>query len=197
MVNTAGCSADTSFTLNIISVNVSVEVVGKDTICSGEEAPLLATASGNSTGYTYSWSPASTLDNSSIPNPVASPNGQETYTVTVTGDNGCSATGSVTVYFMETQCRDPYIFVPKAFTPNGDNNNDRFRVRGTNITELLFIVYDRWGEEVYRTEDPEHEGWDGTFRGEPSTPDSYGWYLRVRCGDGQIFENKGNVTLFK
>lgn len=41
-----------------------------------------------------------------------------------------------------------------------------FRVRGTNITELLFIVYDRWGEEVYRTEDPEHQGWDGTFQGQ-------------------------------
>jgi gliding motility-associated-like protein len=197
VTNLAGCVADTSFTVNIITVNVDVEVTGKDTICSGESTPLLATASGTATEYTYSWSPAGSLDNSNIPNPIASPDGQETYTVTVTGDNLCTATGSVTVYFMETQCRDPYIFVPKAFTPNADNNNDRFRVRGTNITELLFIVYDRWGEEVYRTEDPDHAGWDGTYRGEPSTPDSYGWYLRVRCGNGQIFENKGNVTLFK
>ena len=98
---------------------------------------------------------------------------------------------------METQCRDPYIFVPKAFTPNGDGNNDFFRVRGTDITELYFIVYNRWGEEVYRTEEPEHIGWDGSFRGKASSPDSYGWYLRVRCGNGEYFENKGNVTLLK
>jgi gliding motility-associated-like protein len=197
VTNFAGCVADTSFTVNIITVNVEVEVTGKDTICTGESTALLATASGTAAEYSYSWSPAGSLDNANIPNPIASPNGQETYTVTVTGDDLCTATGSVTVYFMETECRDPYIFVPKAFTPNGDGNNDMFRVRGTNITELLFIVYDRWGEEVYRTEDPEHQGWDGTFRGKESTPDSYGWYLRVRCGNGQIFENKGNVTLFK
>ncbi len=197
VTNFAGCVADTSFTVNIIIVNVEVEVAGKDTICTGESTALLASASGTAAEYSYSWTPAGSLDNANIPNPIASPNGQETYTVTVTGDDLCTATGSVTVYFMETECRDPYIFVPKAFTPNGDGNNDMFRVRGTNITELLFIVYDRWGEEVYKTEDPEHLGWDGTFRGKESTPDSYGWYLRVRCGNGQIFENKGNVTLLK
>ena len=121
----------------------------------------------------------------------------QTYTVTVTADDLCTATGSVTIFYRETQCRDPYIFVPKAFTPNGDGNNDFFRVRGSDITELYFIVYDRWGEEVYRTEDPEHLGWDGSFKGRAVTPDAYGWYLRVRCGNGDIFENKGNVTLLK
>ncbi len=97
----------------------------------------------------------------------------------------------------ERPCEHPYIFVPNAFTPNGDGQNDYFRARGDDITEIFFMVYNRWGEEVYRTEDPKHPGWDGTFRGKALTPDSYGWYLRATCGNGQVYEGKGNVTLLK
>jgi gliding motility-associated-like protein len=191
------CTAVDTVTVTSIFVGVTAEVTGKDTLCLNESTTLLAMPVGNATVYTYSWSPDETLVGANTPTPIATPNGPQTYTVTVTGDGLCTATASVEVFFMETQCRDPYIFVPKAFTPNGDGNNDLFRVRGTDITELYFIVYDRWGEEMYRTEDPVHTGWDGTFRGRAVTPDSYGWYLKVRCGDGQYFENKGNVTLLK
>ncbi|MBK9336850.1 MAG: gliding motility-associated C-terminal domain-containing protein [Lewinellaceae bacterium] len=191
------CTAVDTVTVTTIIVDVTAEVTGKDTVCLNESTTLLAVPVGNAIVYTYSWSPAETLEGADTPTPVATPNGPQTYTVTVTGDGFCTATASVEVFFMETQCRAPYIFVPNAFTPNGDGNNDLFRVRGTDITELYFIVYDRWGEEMYRTEDPQHTGWDGTFRGRAVTPDSYGWYLRVRCGNEQYFENKGNVTLLK
>ena len=195
--NQYGCTATDSVQLTVIAVNVGVEVTGKDTICTGQSTQLSATATGTADQYTYSWSPGNTLTGADTPNPVATPDQEITYTVTVTGDDLCTATGSVTVYFMETRCEEPYIFVPKAFTPNDDGNNDRFQVRSTVIRDLLFIVYDRWGEEVYRTTDPEHLGWDGTFRGKASTPDSYGWYLQVTCVDGQFFEKEGDVTLLK
>ncbi|MBL7796116.1 MAG: PKD domain-containing protein, partial [Saprospiraceae bacterium] len=191
------CVVRDTVTVETIIVGVTAEVTGKDTLCLNESTTLLAMPVGNATVYTYSWSPDETLEGADTPTPTATPNGPQTYTVTVTGDGLCTATASVEVFFMETQCRDPYIFVPLAFTPNGDGNNDYFRVRGTDITELYFIVYNRWGEEVYRTEDPAHIGWDGTFRGKAVTPDAFGWYLRVRCGNGQYFENKGNVTLLK
>jgi gliding motility-associated-like protein len=170
---------------------------GKDTLCRNDTTTLSATVKGNASTYTYSWTPAETLIGANTPNPLAVPNGPQVYTVAVVADGLCVDTASVEVYFIEYVCRDPYVFVPKAFTPNGDGNNDYFRVRGADITEIYFIVYTRWGEEVYRTEDPDHVGWDGTFRGKPLAPDAYGWYLRVRCGNGQWFENKGNVTLLR
>ncbi|MFN0014880.1 MAG: PKD domain-containing protein, partial [Saprospiraceae bacterium] len=191
------CVVRDTVTVETIFVGVTAEVTGKDMVCLNDSTSLLAVPVGNAGTYTYSWSPAETLTGADTPTPTAIPNGPQTYTVTVTGDDLCTATATVEVFFMETQCRDPYIFVPQAFTPNGDGNNDMFRVRGTDITELYFIVYNRWGEEVYRTEDPQHSGWDGTFRGQAVTPDAFGWYLRVRCGGGQVFENKGNVTLLK
>ena len=109
----------------------------------------------------------------------------------------CPGFASVTVFFMDTECAEPYIFVPKAFTPNGDDNNDKFIVRGANIKEMHFIVWDRWGEKVYETSDILALGWDGTYNGKESTPDSYAWYLEVTCGNGATYVYKGNVTLLK
>ncbi|TNE62782.1 MAG: T9SS type B sorting domain-containing protein [Bacteroidetes bacterium] len=194
---TEQCQDADTVTVSVTLVSVTAEVTGKDTLCLNDSTTLLAIPSGNAGFYTYSWSPANTLVGADTAEPIATPTGVQTYTVTVTGDDLCTATASVTVYLRETECKDPYIFVPKAFTPNGDGNNDYFRVRGVDITEIYFIVYDRWGEEVYKTEDPEHLGWDGTYRGEPSTPDTYGWYLLVTCGNGDIYKAKGNVTLLK
>ncbi len=194
---TGRCTATDTVQVRTIFVEVSAEVIGKDTLCRNDTTTLSATVKGNASTYTYSWTPAETLIGANTPNPLAVPNGPQVYTVAVVADGLCVDTASVEVYFTEYVCRDPYVFVPKAFTPNGDGNNDFFRVRGADITEIYFIVYTRWGEEVYRTEDPNHVGWDGTFRGKPLAPDAYGWYLRVRCGNGQWFENKGNVTLLR
>ncbi len=194
---TGRCTATDTVHVRTIFVEVSAEVIGKDTLCRNDTTTLSATVKGNASTYTYSWTPAETLIGANTPNPLAVPNGPQVYTVAVVADGLCVDTASVEVYFIEYVCRDPYVFVPKAFTPNGDGNNDYFRVRGADITEIYFIVYTRWGEEVYRTEDPDHVGWDGTFRGKPLAPDAYGWYLRVRCGNGQWFENKGNVTLLR
>lgn len=197
VTNQYGCKDTFTFQVNVTEVAVTAEVTGPDTICTGQTTRLLATATGNASVYTYQWVPAATLDHSDIADPIASPQETTDYIVTVLGDGLCPASASVTVYFMSTECAEPYIFVPKAFTPNGDENNDRFIVRGTDIKELHFIVWDRWGEKVYETTDINALGWDGTFNGKELTPDSYAWYLEVTCGNGATFVNKGNVTLLK
>ncbi|MCB9330013.1 MAG: gliding motility-associated C-terminal domain-containing protein [Lewinellaceae bacterium] len=203
VTNQYGCTDVAVTNIDVVVVTVTAEVDGSDTICTGQFANLKATAGGNAGFYTYLWSPSGTLSGADTAEPVATPTQTQTYTVTVTGDDLCTATGSVTIFFRETQCAEPYIFVPKAFTPNGDGNNDFFRVRGTDqlgIRRIYFIVYNRWGEEVYKTEQPIHQGWDGTFRGKSATPDSYGWYLEVECNDDDnviLYKTKGNVTLLR
>ena len=200
VTNQYGCTDVAGTFVDVLTVNVSVEVTGKDTICLGESTRLKATATGGGL-YTYAWSPAGSLTGADTAEPVAMPTQTETYTVTVTDvETGCTATGSVTIYFRATECQPPYIFVPKAFTPNGDGHNDFFRVRSAVITKIYFIVYNRWGEEVYRTEDVNHLGWDGRFRGVAATPDAYGWYLEAWCGNEEGppgYVDKGNVTLLK
>ncbi|MEZ4939740.1 MAG: gliding motility-associated C-terminal domain-containing protein [Saprospiraceae bacterium] len=203
VTNQYGCTDVGVASVDVVTVTVTVEIDGPDTICTGQSTILKATAAGNAGFYTYAWSPTGSLNGADTAEPVAMPTQTQTYTVTVTGDDLCTATASVTVFFRETQCAEPYIFVPKAFTPNGDGNNDFFRVRGTDqlgIRRIYFIVYNRWGEEVYKTEQPIHQGWDGTFRGKEATPDAYGWYLEVECTDDDnviLYKTKGNVTLLK
>jgi gliding motility-associated-like protein len=196
-VNQFGCADTMVFNVNVYDIAVTAEVIGIDTVLPGQSTELLATVTSNSTNITYEWTPAGTLDNANIPNPTATPFETTVYIVTAVAENLCPDTASVIVYYRSPDCDNPFIFVPTAFTPNGDGNNDFFIVRGTDIKELYFAVWNRWGEKVYETTDPQAKGWDGTYGGKELLSDSYAWYLAVTCGNGEIFKDKGNVTLLK
>lgn len=197
IINQFGCKDTLAFSVDVISISVTAEVTGKDTICPGQSTELLATVTSNSNDITYQWTPSSSLTGANTANPTAEPMENTQYIVTATAAGLCPDTASVTVFFMTGECVEPYIFVPKAFTPNNDGNNEFFIVRGVNITELYFVVWDRWGEKVFETTNPLDQGWDGTFDGKELTPDSYAWYVRVTCGNGETYVNKGDVTLLK
>ncbi|MDO8999774.1 MAG: PKD domain-containing protein [Bacteroidota bacterium] len=67
----------------------------------------------------------------------------------------------------------PTIFVPNTFTPkNGDGLNDVFLVKGINFNEFTMLIFDRWGEKIYETNDPS-QGWNGTFKGQECKMDTY------------------------
>lgn len=197
VTNQFGCVDTANILVNVFQLAVNAQIDGKVTICPGDSTTLIAVPSGG-TDYTFEWSPAGSLSNPFDSITYAYPTETTLYTVTITAANTeCTATAEVTVTLMSNECVEPYIFVPKAFTPNNDGKNDLFLVRGVNIKEIYFVVFDRWGEKVYETDDPAHTGWDGTFNGKELTPDAYGWYLRATCGNGAVYENKGNVTLLK
>ncbi len=197
VTNQLGCTATTAFNVAVIKIVATADVMGKDTICPGEAAQLEVKPTGSS-NYTYTWSPAATLSNASIANPMARPDQTTVYSVTVSDANQCSTTvGNITVFFRSLECQEPFIFIPKAFTPNNDQNNDMFRVRGVDIKKIYFVVYNRWGEKVYETEDPQHIGWNGMYNNKESTPDAYSWYLEATCGNGEVFKKRGDVTLLK
>jgi len=150
-------------------------------------------------GYKYSWTPIETLSNPESQSPVATPKDTTTYTVSVSDpENGqCIYDTSITIYVVDRIiCGEPDIFIPNAFTPNGDHNNDVIYVRGHHIGKLHFIIYDRWGEKVFETTDI-RKGWDGTFKGDNVDPDVFVYYLEVDCVDGQKYFKKGNVTLIR
>ncbi|MEP7169887.1 MAG: gliding motility-associated C-terminal domain-containing protein, partial [Bacteroidota bacterium] len=91
---------------------------------------------------------------------------------------------------------EPQIFIPNAFTPNDDGNNDILYVRGNLIRELLLRIYDRWGEKVFETNIP-GTGWNGTYNGKPVQPGVYDYYLDATCYNNEKFFKKGNVTVIK
>ena len=95
----------------------------------------------------YNWTPPTGLSDSTLADPVAAPAETTVYTLTVTSEGGCKASGEVTVNVYTP------LTVPNAFTPNGDGHNDVFYVlagpEGIRISELN--VYDRWGQCVSGT----------------------------------------------
>jgi gliding motility-associated-like protein len=88
------------------------------------------------------------------------------------------------------------IFVPNAFSPNGDGQNDILYFRGNGFKDLDFVIYDRWGEKVFETTDKQ-VGWDGTYKGVKLSTAVFSYYVKATNYSGTEIEKKGNVTLVR
>lgn len=94
------------------------------------------------------------------------------------------------------QCQ-PGILVPTAFSPNGDNNNDLFRlIAGNDIRTFTVTIYDRWGNKMFKTSESGH-GWDGTFNGKPVNAGVYAYMLEIVYKNGTAELKSGNITLIR
>jgi gliding motility-associated-like protein len=90
------------------------------------------------------------------------------------------------------------IYVPNAFSPNGDGLNDVLRVFGVSIKSINFSIFDRWGEKIFSVETSDlNNGWDGTYRGKLLPPDVFVYYLDAEFEDGQRKQMKGSVTILR
>ncbi len=176
-----------------IYINLTI-TVSRDTIFEGQQVYLEATNLGP--GYSYKWTPSTWLSNDRIYNPIATPNGTIEYHLLVTDQWGCEFRTSVLITVIEVICDDPHIFVPNAFTPNGDGVNDVLYVYSLFADEIYFAIYNRWGEKVFETTDLQR-GWDGTYKGREVDPGVFDYYLQVRCFNQQKFRKKGNITLIR
>jgi gliding motility-associated-like protein len=143
-------------------------------------------------GTHFQWTPAQWLSNATIADPIASPLDNVTYTVTATNDAGCRDEDSVIIKLNAPND----IFVPTAFTPNGDGKNDTFKPYiGRSFTLLDFTVYDRWGEKIFTTK--KENGWDGKINGQPQNSGIYVWILKANDEHGSIINKKGIVALIR
>lgn len=95
------------------------------------------------------------------------------YYVHVTNAYDCSGSDSARV----VEYCPATIFIPNTFTPNGDDINDIFLPLGKSIATMQLLVFDRWGEQIFASDDPEM-GWDGTYKGEFVKNDMYIWRLQ-------------------
>jgi gliding motility-associated-like protein len=116
-------------------------------------------------------------------------------------NNGCGDSSIVNIEVDKQQT----VFIPDAFSPNGDGTNDVFTIYASSDVERIetFMVFDRWGEMIHIGEDfepnsidPDH-GWDGTFRGQAMNPAVFVYYAEIRLADGTKIVRKGDVTLVR
>ena len=90
----------------------------------------------------------------------------------------------------------PAIGVPYEFSANGDGENDVLYVKGQDVKNMDFKVFNRWGELVFETNDI-NKGWDGVYKGVAQEMEVYVWTLSVTFGNGKAATKKGNVTLLR
>ncbi len=188
-----GCTATQSFNVTIVGslpVNIDPEY---SEIEAGESVVLTATGADN-----YSWSPSAGLSCTDCPNPTASPDVTTTYYVTATDDNGCTG-GDTALVVIKLPCGE--IFVPTIFSPNGTGpqKNNNLCVFGTAacVEELIFEVYDRWGEKVFETTDIT-KCWDGNYKDKPMNNGIYVYRLYVKLwNNDEAIEQSGNTTLVR
>ena len=165
-----------------------------DTLITGETALLMAYPN----GLEYVWQPATSVINQTNNTAEVGIVKTTEFTVQLTDSvvKECFRSERVNIIFIDANCEEPYIFVPNAFTPNGDGENDVLFVRGRNITDLYFAIFNRWGERVFETED-QSVGWDGFYKSMSSDPAVFDYYLKFKCDGGREHFIKGNVTVIR
>ncbi len=142
----------------------------------------------------FFWSPGTGLNNQNIANPIAVLSANQQYILRVQSAAGCSSTDTVNVIVYKVK---PGLYVPNAFTPDGDGVNDVFRPVPIGMKGLnYFRVYDRRGTLLFSTS-VLNKGWDGTYKGAPQDAQVLVWIVEgVDYQDKVIFQ-KGTVTLIR
>jgi gliding motility-associated-like protein len=141
----------------------------------------------------YDWSPNYNISSLTKPDVVVRPFRTTQYILTGYNSRMCSSSDTLNVIVIE-DCGE--MFVPNAFSPNGDGHNDVLKVNGICLQNLNFMIFNRWGEKVFETVNQE-TGWDGTYKGETMNTGVYVYRLEGKTYDGKAFSSKGNITLIR
>jgi gliding motility-associated-like protein len=149
----------------------------------------------------YLWTPATGLSSDTSLRPTATiiaalfpASGQLTYTLTAASPEGCKASDAFIVKIFKTP---PSIFVPSAFTPNGDGNNDIFKPIMAGIQRLdFFRCYNRLGQLVFSTSTI-GKGWDGLINGNPQGSAGYVYTVQAIDYMGKVIKQTGSFLLIR
>jgi hypothetical protein len=141
-------------------------------------------------GVTYVWSPTMGLDNPSAANPVASPGQTQEYVVKVFSINGCVGEDKVNIVIYQP------VYIPTAFTPNADGNNDLWELRGLELYPNPEVqIFNRWGNMVFYSKG-NYDPFDGTD-GNKNLPEGMYTYKINPFPDRPDFQFCGTFMLMR
>lgn len=185
---------DSIITLNLVTLQNPIinAIVDSNLVRKGTQVQLDVETNES---LNYIWQPNVFISNTMLKNPTAIVN-QATWFIVEASNQNCSTIDSVFVDILILPCNKDYIFIPNAFTPNGDGVNDYFRVRSENLINGMLSIFDRWGNNVFTTDDLSI-GWDGYYKGKKQQVDTYGYYFYGTCEGGETITIKGNITLLE
>jgi len=182
--NSNQCVSLTRTPVNVAVTAISASAGQDTTIIEGQVIGLQASG-----GTTYLWSPDTGLNNPNIASPIVTPTKTTTYQVTVTTEEGCTATDEVTITVI------PRVVVVNTFSPNGDNINDTWEIRNIeNYPGATVEIFNRWGNPVFKSDIGYRQPWDGTFKGSILPLATYYYIIRLDATSKPI---SGSITLIR
>ena len=178
-------SGDTSFVFSQ-EIYPSLNIMTDTSITAGLDYFIWATGDGDIT-----WSPPTFL--SCYECDTAFSIGTQTieYVATITDSIGCEMKDTVLIEIVINP-----LFVPSGFSPNNDGLNDQLKVIGGGVTYFSFLIFDKWGNVVFETNDISI-GWDGTFKGVELPSDVFVYVVEASFTNQQVVKLTGDVTLFR
>ncbi len=188
----SGCTMELSETIypGLEGLGASIVSSSGDSLCRGEEVTLTLVP------YSDTWEVEWSTGDTNVEEITDSPEESTTYTVTITDENGCELELEFFLEVTQPTCTEEDVFLPTAFSPNGDGTNDILLVRSKFIDEMELKIVNRWGQIVFITTD-QNQGWDGTFEGEELAPDAFAYWLNVSCINGSEYISQGNVSIIR
>jgi gliding motility-associated-like protein len=190
--NAFGCK-DTSNIISLTTIPIPTVQVFPDTLITYGDSVVLYTDINLSSASidSFNWYPTVNISCTDCNNPVVTPQEASQYYGVNIYSGGCTASDSalIRVIFPNN------FFIPNAFTPNGDGNNDNFYIQAqSGVRVLLFQIFNRWGEKVHEGSYP----WDGYYKGKPSPAGVYVYIFKLGLfGDEQSIFRKGSVTIIR
>jgi gliding motility-associated-like protein len=176
--------------LQVIDLQIETS---KDTVIEmGQKAQLWARSPSND--LIWKWSPSATLTCDNCRMPEASPFEFTRYVVQAINSRGCSVEKDIRVSVRPCE----RIFMPTAFSPNGDNINDTFQAYTSPCIKRIreFSIFDRWGEKVHQVKDfkpnDSNAAWDGTFK-DTTQQGVFTYFLQYELLDGTVHQRSGDV----
>ena len=193
VTDTLGCPKPATDTVVVNVIPKVIAFAGNDTSVVRQQ-PLQLNASG---GINYEWTPSHNLSNPFIANPVATfTDGPDTivYNVKASTPEGCFSNDSIKIYIFETQ---PQVFIPTAFSPNGDGVNDVYRATVAGMKQFTYMrIYNRWGQLLFNTGTP-NKGWDGTYNGNSQPSGTYVYVIEATDYNNKPYFRKGTFVLIR
>jgi gliding motility-associated-like protein len=187
-VNGDACGNETASVTVTVSPSILANIGVTDDKCNEGAGSILVTPLDGTAPYTYIWSTGE------VENPISELY-EGNYFVTINDGNGCLAIYDTTLVNSFLDC-GYHAYVPNAFTPNGDQENDILYLRGYGISEFTLTIYNRWGNKVFETTDMSN-GWDGVYRNQEQTSGVFVYYLIGEFMDGTSFNHQGNVSIVR
>lgn len=189
--NAGGCSdvKPVQVIINTISATLSSS---DNTVVAGNNFTL--TTNANSVYEITAWIPSPLFTNQTAKTQtIVLKDSSTTFSVVAVSENGCKDTASVRV-MLAGNAKD--LFIPNAFTPNRDGNNDVFKVYGSSVIGADIKIYTQWGAQIFETND-NSKGWDGTSRGVAQPVGVYIYVVKVRTSNQDTFLKKGTINLIR